>query len=142
MIFLLISACAPDNKEDFTDTGSDVTENWTEYECESPLKILFEDEDLIGGEPLNFGSSPAYGDPTDLELILENTCPKTLSFLGNPDEWIEGSQFEILKYPPVMLEQGEKTELSIRHRPGAHQLQVKCIDNSTVSKELARVSSR
>ncbi|MCB9554068.1 MAG: hypothetical protein H6705_19700 [Myxococcales bacterium] len=69
--------------------------------------------------PLAFPPAAADGPAVDVALTLRNTCARRLRFLGHPDEWLTGDGFALDRLPPIALDAGAETTLSLRFTPGA-----------------------
>ncbi len=69
--------------------------------------------------PVRFPAAPAQGDPVELRLELENTCDVALRFLGHPTTWSTDPRFGVQTLPPVVLEPGQSTTITLRFDPTA-----------------------
>ncbi|MCA9556913.1 MAG: hypothetical protein KC583_00005 [Myxococcales bacterium] len=84
-------------------------------DCEVSLVAARLDDGPV--DPVDFGRAAAHGPSLAVDLVLTNTCARRLRFLGHPDEWLEGAAFDIERLPPILLEPGASTTLTVRFTP-------------------------
>lgn len=69
-------------------------------------------------DPLDLGRAAAHGPALTVELALRNACARRLRFLGHPSDWIDGPGFALDRLPPILLDPGASTPLTLRFTPG------------------------
>jgi hypothetical protein len=101
-----------------THTDSDTEETGQDTDDGCILHTTLGETSILGGETVPFERAPALSHPRHLTLHLENACAQAIRFLGHPDDWVAGTGFQMEDLPPVLLEPGESTDLTLRFQPG------------------------
>lgn len=110
-LLLLLAACgdptAGDTAVRLPDTGAD-----------SAADIPCERLEVDAAGTVDLGTGWAWGERLQRTLTLTNACERSVRFLGHPSEWVEGEGFDLVDLPPIRLEPGESTALTLRYTPG------------------------
>jgi hypothetical protein len=107
---LLLAACGSTAPEDTASVLLDTSDEPLEA---SPCERL----EIGASGTLDFGSGWAWGERLQRTLTLTNSCERSVRFLGHPDDWVQGEGFDLLDLPPIRLEPGESTTLTLRFTP-------------------------